>query len=128
VQYAAIEQTTRILRHMSYWLLTNQRSDLDIERAVRRFQPATAELMHHLASILGSAEQSRFAQHRAKLVGERVPEVLATRIASLDALHGALDVVEVSMATRLPDRCRGAPISIWASASALPGSNSKSNR
>ena len=102
VQYAAIEQSTRILRHMSYWLLTNQRNDLDIDRAVRHFQPGTAELKRQLASILGSAEQTRFAQDRAKLVAERVPESLATRIASLDALHGALDVVEVSKATRLP--------------------------
>ncbi|MGP0083627.1 MAG: NAD-glutamate dehydrogenase [Steroidobacteraceae bacterium] len=102
VQYAAIDQTTRILRHLSYWLLTNQRDDLDIERAVRRFQPGTSELMRELAGILGSDEQSRFAAHRSKLVAERVPESLATRIASLDALHGALDLVEVSMATRLP--------------------------
>jgi glutamate dehydrogenase len=54
-----------------------------------------------LASILGGAEQSRFAAHRAKLIAERVPESLATHIASLDAMHGALDVVEVSRATRL---------------------------
>ncbi|MGO9932543.1 MAG: NAD-glutamate dehydrogenase, partial [Steroidobacteraceae bacterium] len=34
VQYTAMFQTTRLLRHMSYWLLENQRNDLDIERAV----------------------------------------------------------------------------------------------
>ncbi|MGA2779432.1 MAG: NAD-glutamate dehydrogenase [Steroidobacteraceae bacterium] len=101
VQYAAIEQTTRILRHTSYWLLTHQRTDLNIERAVSRFRPGVRELLRDLASILGGAEQSRFAAHRAKLIAERVPESLATHIASLDAMHGALDVVEVSRATRL---------------------------
>src|SRR5271170_2907681 len=36
VQYTAMYQTTRLLRHASYWLLENLRENLDIERAVRR--------------------------------------------------------------------------------------------
>jgi glutamate dehydrogenase len=101
-QYAAMEQTTRVLRHMSYWLLTHQRKDLDIDRAVRRFHPGTVELMHDIAGILGADEHARFTEHRARLQSERVPEALAVRIATLDALHGALDLVEVAAATRVP--------------------------
>jgi len=101
-QYAAMEQTTRVLRHLSYWLLTHQRKDLDIERAVRRFHPGTTELMHEVAGILGADEHARFTEHRARLQGERVPEALAVRIASLDPLHGALDLVEVAAAARVP--------------------------
>ncbi len=37
VQYTAMFQTTRLLRHMTYWLLENRRKDLDIERAVLRY-------------------------------------------------------------------------------------------
>src|SRR6202000_2666454 len=33
VQYTAMFQTTRLLRHMSYWLLENRRNDLDIKQA-----------------------------------------------------------------------------------------------
>jgi glutamate dehydrogenase len=100
-QYAAIEQTTRILRHMSYWLLTHQRKDLDIERAVRRFHPGTMELLRDMAGILGADEHARFAEHRSRLIAEHVPEALAVRIASLDGLHGALDLVEVAAAARV---------------------------
>jgi len=98
-QYAAIEQTTRILRHMSYWLLTHQREDLDIERAVIRFHPGTMELLGNMAGMLGADEHARFTAQRAQLVGAHVPEALALRIASLDGLHGALDLVEVAAAT-----------------------------
>jgi len=100
-QYAAIEQTTRILRHMSYWLLTHQRKNLDIEPAVRRFQPGTTELLHDMAAILGADEHALFTEHRTRLLAERVPEALAVRIAALDGLHGALDLIEVAAATRV---------------------------
>ncbi len=102
VQYAAIEQTTRILRHMSYWLLINQRKDLDIERAVRRFGPGTAELLQVFPGLLGGEEHARFAAYRAQLIAARVPEALATRIAALDSLHGAFDLVEVCATARVP--------------------------
>jgi glutamate dehydrogenase len=102
VQYAAIEQTTRILRHMCYWLLTNQRGDLDIEPAVRRFRPGAAEMLREVGTILGTEELARFAALQAKFVADGLPAGLAARIAALDALHGALDLVEVAAAGRLP--------------------------
>ncbi len=37
VQYTAMAQIARLLRHMTYWLIENRRNDLDIERAVRRY-------------------------------------------------------------------------------------------
>jgi len=102
VQCAAIEQTTRLLRHMSYWLLTHRRGELDIERAVRRYAAGTSRLMSELSAVLGAGERARHDDARTRLIGERVPEGLAGRIASLEALHGALDLVEVSAANRVP--------------------------
>ncbi len=48
VQYTAMFQTTRLLRHASYWMLENLREHLDIERAVRRFAAPVAELWRGL--------------------------------------------------------------------------------
>jgi len=102
VQYAAIEKTTRLVRHMSYWLLTHRRADLGIQRGVRRYAAGTAELMRQLAAVLGASERERYDAERLRLIGEKVPERLAERIASLEALHGALDLVEASVASRSP--------------------------
>jgi glutamate dehydrogenase len=101
VQYTAMFQTTRLLAHMSYWLLENRRNDLDIERAVSRYAAKVAELSQELSGVLDVTAQARLSALRSKLVEQRVPEQLAARIASLEELHSALDLVEVAMAARV---------------------------
>jgi glutamate dehydrogenase len=101
VQYTAMSQTTRLLRHMTYWLLENRREDLDIERGVRRYAPKVGELFRGLTGVLGVTEQARLRVLRSQLIEQHVPEDLAARIASLETLHCALDLVEVAMAARL---------------------------
>jgi glutamate dehydrogenase len=101
VQNTAMLQTTRLLRHMTYWLLEKRRDDLDIERAVSRYQAKVAELLRELSSVLSVTEQAKLSVTRSHLIEQRVPEQLATRIASLEALHCALDLVDVARATRL---------------------------
>jgi glutamate dehydrogenase len=102
VQYTAMYQTTRLLRHASYWLLENLHGTLDIERAVRRYAGPVGELLRELNTVLSPTARSRLGAQRAQLVAERVPENLATRVASLDTMHCALDLVEASTAARVP--------------------------
>ena len=102
VQYTAMFQTTRLLRHMTYWLLAHRRNDLDIERAVLRYAAKVAELLRELPGVLSPTEQARLSVLRSNLIEQHVPEQLATRIASLDPLHCTLDLVEAAKAARLP--------------------------
>jgi glutamate dehydrogenase len=101
VQYTAMSQTTRLLRHMTYWLLENRRNDLDIERAVSRYAAKVGELFRELGDVLSVTEQARLSVRRSQLIEQHVPEQLASRIASLEALHCALDLVEVTMTARV---------------------------
>ncbi len=101
VQYTAMIQTTRLLRHMSYWLLENRRNDLDIKRAVSRYAGKVSELFHELGDVLGITQKARMSALRSQLIEQRVPEQLAARIASLEELHSALDLVEVARAARV---------------------------
>jgi glutamate dehydrogenase len=101
VQYTAMLQTSHLLRHASYWLLENRRHDLDIERAVRRYAAPVASLARNLTDVLSATAQARLRVLRSSLLDQRVPEELATRIASLDVLHCSLDLVEASMAARV---------------------------
>jgi glutamate dehydrogenase len=100
-QYTATYQTISLLRHMTYWLLENRRNDLGIERAVSRYGAKVAELLRELPQLLSVTERARLDAQRTQLIGQHMPESLATRIASLDALHGALDLVEVALAARV---------------------------
>src|ERR1700689_1750041 len=54
VQYTAMSQTTRLLRHASYWLLENLRDTHDIERAVRRYGAPVSELARELNGVLSA--------------------------------------------------------------------------
>ena len=54
-----------------------------------------------LAGVVDVTEQARIAGERAGLIAQRVPDQLATAIASLDTLHCALDLVEVATAAKL---------------------------
>jgi glutamate dehydrogenase len=101
VQYTAMSQTTGLLRHMTYWLLENRREDLDIERAVLRYASKVWELFHELTGVLGITELARLHARHSRLIEQHVPEDLAARIAALDALHCALDLVEVAMAAHV---------------------------
>jgi glutamate dehydrogenase len=101
LQYTAMFETTRLLRHITYWLLEYRRNDLDIERAVSRYAGKVAELFHELNSVLSVTEHSRIRALRSQLIEQHVPEQLAARIASLDVLHCALDLVEVATAARV---------------------------
>ncbi len=101
VQYTAMFQTTRLLRHMSYWLLENRRNDLDIKRAVSRYAGKVGELFRELSEVLGVTQKTRMSALRSQLVEQHVPEQLAARIASLEELHSALDLVEVSRTARV---------------------------
>jgi glutamate dehydrogenase len=101
VQYTAMFQTTRLLRHVSYWLLENRRDDLDIERAVKRYAEPVAELSRSLNDTLSATGRARLGEQRSQLIEQHVPEALATRVASLEALHCALDLVEAANVSRL---------------------------
>jgi glutamate dehydrogenase len=101
VQYTAMFETTRLIRHVSYWLLENRRADLDIERAVRRYAAPVAELSLHLGEATSATLLARMHAQRSQLVEQHVPDRLASRLAALESLHCALDLVETAMAARL---------------------------
>jgi glutamate dehydrogenase len=101
IQYTAMDQTTRLLRHASYWLLENLQDTHDIERAVRRYGAPVSELSRELQSVLSPAARAAMSEARSRLVEQHVPEQLAARIASLETLHCALDLVEVATAARV---------------------------
>jgi glutamate dehydrogenase len=101
IQYTAMYQTTRLLRHASYWLLENLRDTHDIERAVRRYGTPVSELSRELHGVLSPTARAAMSEARSRLIEQHVPEQLAARIASLDTLHCALDLVEVATAARV---------------------------
>jgi len=99
-QYAMMYQTSRLLRHMTYWFLAHHAGRLDIDKAVSRLAPGIARLGKNLDKLIVGSERKRFHEAAALLRSSGVPEAIAARIAGLAPMHAALDIVEVAQAAR----------------------------
>jgi glutamate dehydrogenase len=103
VQYDMNAETSRLLRHATYWLLRHRRGRLDVDAAVRDFGPAIADLVGALPAALAGEDLAAWSRVLATHEAAGVPRELATFMASTEALGSAFDIVETaaSRSTRI---------------------------
>jgi glutamate dehydrogenase len=101
LQYEIAFQTSRLLRHMTYWLLAHRKRELQVDAAVAEFGAGVRELEAEIAGVLAGAGRERFEENRKRHIEAGLPHELATRVASLDAHNAALDIVELSLIHRV---------------------------
>jgi glutamate dehydrogenase len=102
LQYDMMYETTRLVRHLTQWVLRNPGKDLDIERAVSRLGPGVTELMRELPELIEGLEIERYDRALQRYAREGVPPHVARRVACLGAVHSGVDIVEVALARRVP--------------------------
>ena len=100
LQYEAAFQTSRLLRHATYWLLA-KRTRLEVAAAVAEFRADVRRLEAHIHEALTGAELLRFEEGRRRFAEGGLPPALALHIASLEALNAALDICEIAAAYRV---------------------------
>jgi glutamate dehydrogenase len=91
-------QTGRLLRHVTYWLLSQRKKGLQVDAAVAEFRKGVRQLEAEVVNVLGGSDRERFEKVRKEHVDAGVPPALAARIASLPAHNAALDIVEIAAA------------------------------
>ena len=101
LQYEIAFQTSRLLRHMTYWLLAHRKRELQVDAAVAEFGAGVRELEAEIAQVLTGAGRERFEASRKRHVDAGLDHELATRVASLEAHNAALDIVELSLSHRV---------------------------
>ncbi len=102
LQYDMMYETTRLLRHLSHWVLRNLGADLDIERAVSRLGPGLSDLMRDLPELIEGLEIERYDRALQRFARDGVPPRVARRVACLGAIHSGVDIVEVALARKVP--------------------------
>ena len=80
-----------LLERSTRWLLRNRRRPLDIVATIARFAPGAAAISETLPSLLAPT-----AGNAAGLTAAGVPAPLAERVAHLEALVPAMDIVEIA--------------------------------
>jgi glutamate dehydrogenase len=102
VQYAMLYRTGRLLRHTSYWLLRERGRDLHIENTVRELRAGVEQLTDSIDVGTGEEAHARHDATLAELAQNGVPEKLARRVARLELLEPALDIVALARDERIP--------------------------
>jgi glutamate dehydrogenase len=101
LQYSMAFETSRLLRHVTYWLLSRRKRELQVDAAVAGFRKGVRQLEAQIVQVLSASERERFEKVRKQHVEAGVPPDLSARIASLSAHNAALDIVEVATAHRV---------------------------
>ena len=102
LQYETAFQTSRLLRHVTYWLLALAQRELQVDAAVAEFRDGVRQLEAEIARACSPARSSRASRRAASASPRRgLPPALAVRIASLEALNAALDIVEIAAGHRV---------------------------
>jgi glutamate dehydrogenase len=96
LQYSMSFQTSRLLRHVTYWLLVHRKRELQVDAAVAEFRKGVRQLESEFAHVLSGSDRERFEKIRQEHVEAGVPAALSARIASLAAQNAALDIVEMA--------------------------------
>jgi glutamate dehydrogenase len=84
-----VERATR-------WLINNRRPPLESEATVDFFGIVGQQVLAALPELLTGREQAAFEARRDALVGQGVPEELATRVAVLPPAYAVLAIVETA--------------------------------
>ncbi len=87
----------RLLDRAVRWLVQN-RTPVDVEAEISRFEPGVSELLPRVGDLFRGTEQESLRAEVAKLIDQGVPEDLADWAIRLIYGFGLLDVVETSHA------------------------------
>jgi glutamate dehydrogenase len=101
VQVALLLEARKLVDRATRWLLHNRRQPLDIAAAVAFFAPGAAALSRALPELLASSDRDDLVRKADELERAGVPPDVAARVAGLEPLLSALDIVEVAAATGL---------------------------
>ncbi|MEX0815596.1 MAG: hypothetical protein WD014_07965 [Dongiaceae bacterium] len=98
LQTAMLGAIGRLVEMGTLWFLRSLIQPLDIAATIAAYGPGVAELTAGLDGLVADADRTRIARRRDEYAQAGAPDDLARRIASLDLLAPALDIVRMARA------------------------------
>ncbi|MGH6952788.1 MAG: NAD-glutamate dehydrogenase, partial [Alphaproteobacteria bacterium] len=96
LQTEMLIEVGRLVERSTLWFLAHGPHPLDVARMAAEFRPGIAELMGCLGDILSPERRERRRERAGRLSEQGVPADLARRVASLEDLVSALDIVKTA--------------------------------
>jgi glutamate dehydrogenase len=103
-QFKILLQGRRLVTRGARWLVRNRRPPLDIAAVVFEYAPGAATLSEELPELLSARDGDAWHARVAEYADPGVPSALASRVAAMDALFFAFDVVEIVRGREEPVR------------------------
>ncbi|HJV26528.1 MAG TPA: NAD-glutamate dehydrogenase [Aromatoleum sp.] len=103
VQTAMINDCNRLVVRGTFWFLRHREWIADLQATLAYFSPGVTALSEHLHRLVSDDYRAQLDAMAGRYVERGVPEALARRIASLDELYSALDLVEIVADTGRPE-------------------------
>ncbi len=91
-------ESRKMIERASRWFLRYRKRPLAVRATVEALQPGVDRLTMVLPGLLCGSERDWYDEESARLAGLGVPLPLAQRVATLDALHTALDITYLAAA------------------------------
>jgi glutamate dehydrogenase len=98
VQSAMLLDSGRLIVRATLWLLRNRKHLAGVAAAIAYFRPGVEALEALLPDALAASARQAYDEAKARYCEAGVPDALAARVAGLDTLPAALDLVEVGEA------------------------------
>jgi glutamate dehydrogenase len=85
-----------LLERVILWLLRSSYEKLDIAAFVSEFRPRIAAIQENLEKVLPASMLGRVRVREVELTEDGIPESLARRVASLDVMTSAMDIIRIA--------------------------------
>jgi glutamate dehydrogenase len=92
----------KVVERSSRWLVRYRPRPLSIAATVTELGPGVATCMASMPGLLRGGERDWFESFDTDLRARGVPDLVAARLAGLESLAGALDIVDVAISTGRP--------------------------
>lgn len=101
LQLTLLNDLNRFLRRTTRWFLRNRRTALQVDDNVAAFKTHIQYLFDHLFQFLTEDDQTKWSQQSLYLQELGLPLEIASKMAGLDMMYSALDVVDAAVVHRL---------------------------
>ena len=102
LQSQLFTRVNRFIDHSCRWFLQNAAQPIDIAAVMKRYETGIREVEKSAASLMTGNTRAQAAKAVAALTAQGVPEALAKRIAMLDVLTSACDIIDVASSSKQP--------------------------
>ena len=96
VQTEMMVAVAQLLERAILWILRSGYEKLDVAASVSEFRPRIAAIENDLVQVLPASMLSTVRVRQAELMEDGIPETLARRVAGLDVMTSAMDIIRIS--------------------------------